>query len=136
MEGGVMVYRKIGVRIWFDPEFRRLSIAEKLDVLEAIVFNRPSPEFADYAGPKWRQADSPKRRPDLYTAAWRALRLEVLKARGTVCEYCGRDCSDDPTVDHVRPVVAGVDPYDRANLMVSCRPCNSRKGGHEGWEAE
>lgn len=66
-------------------------------------------------------------RRDLKTSAWRLLRLEVLAERGTICAYCGSDCVDDPTIDHVVPFVCG-GTIDKSNLVVSCRSCNSKKG--------
>lgn len=81
-----------------------------------------------------QSSDSPKRRPDLYSATWRKIRTTVLAEQGTTCRYCGVDCSDDPTVDHIRPVCSGVSPFEAGNFAVSCRRCNSVKGGREGWQ--
>lgn len=58
---------------------------------------------------------------------WRKTRQQVLRDRGTTCEYCGCDCSDDPTIDHVVPFSRG-GSSDASNLVVACRPCNSSKG--------
>ncbi len=67
------------------------------------------------------------RRPDLGTAAWKRIRLEVIAEDGSVCFYCGCGCQDDPTVDHVIPYVRG-GTIARTNLVVACRSCNGRKG--------
>lgn len=43
------------------------------------------------------------------------------------CRYCGRAVSDDATTDHVIPKSrGGSDEID--NLVISCTPCNNRKG--------
>lgn len=67
------------------------------------------------------------RRIDLYRKAWKVMRARVLAEDGPICHYCGVDCSDDPTVDHIVSVANG-GQGNRENLVVSCRPCNSRKG--------
>jgi 5-methylcytosine-specific restriction endonuclease McrA len=71
---------------------------------------------------------------------WLAFRLDVLKEReenGELnCFYCG--CGplladvdqQDPrcaTLDHVNPLASGGPKYDRNNLLVACKDCNSRK---------
>lgn len=70
----------------------------------------------------------PTKRPDLSTTTWKRLRISIIEDRGAFCEYCGCDCSSDPTVDHVRPVSRGGELFEPSNLVVACRPCNSRKG--------
>ncbi|MBC8459258.1 MAG: HNH endonuclease [Deltaproteobacteria bacterium] len=125
-------YRKVDPKIWNDAKFNDLSVSEKLRTLKQITYNNPTHDFARFAGPAFRIADTPKRRPDLYSAEWREKRLVVIQEEGAVCRYCGADCSEDTTVDHIVPVGKG-GRSGRANLAVSCRPCNSRKGGKEGW---
>lgn len=66
-------------------------------------------------------------RPDLDTPQWKRRRKEVIRRSGTVCKYCGCDCGDFPTIDHVIPVALG-GTNDMENLVVACRSCNSRKG--------
>lgn len=127
-------FRKLDTCIWNDEKFRRLSVLEKLETLRRITFDEVEGYFQQYAGPVYRVADTPKRRPDLSTSAWRRLRLEVIAAQGTTCAYCKEDCALDPTIDHVISVHNGADPLEKDNLIVSCRPCNSRKGGREGWK--
>ncbi len=126
-------FRKVSGYIWSDPAFAALSADQKIMTLEAISRNRPPAGFERFAGPRFRVAARAKRRPDLYTAAWRRTRHRVISEQGTTCFYCACDCAPDPTVDHVRPVAAGGDPNEQMALVVSCRPCNSRKGGREGW---
>ena len=127
-------YRKLDRRIWRDQAFSRLNTQAKLDAIQSIVLNQFDGDFFKYAGPRFRVANDDRRRPDLYTMAWKKLRLQIIAEQGTTCTYCGKDCSSDPTVDHCNPVCAGeVDPMEASNLVVCCRSCNSKKGGREGW---
>lgn len=59
------------------------------------------------------------------TARWRRVKARVLRRDRYVCFYCGGQAT---TVDHVRPVSKGGDPYDEGNLVASCVPCNLSKG--------
>jgi 5-methylcytosine-specific restriction endonuclease McrA len=59
------------------------------------------------------------------THRWRVLKARILRG-GPDCHYCGDPAT---TVDHVIPVSKGGAPYDEANLVPSCKPCNDRKGG-------
>ena len=60
---------------------------------------------------------------------WRATRLSVLARDLWTCHYCCRQLyGDDATVDHVQARSEGGSEYDMANLVASCRTCNSRKG--------
>lgn len=45
------------------------------------------------------------------------------------CLYCGAKFNDryKPTIDHLIPLIRG-GTHSAANLVVCCRPCNSRKG--------
>jgi 5-methylcytosine-specific restriction endonuclease McrA len=122
------LFRKISTNIWRDSKFRGLSHHDKIEAIRSIVFNQPDEYFSQFAGPPFRESDQGKRRPDLSSAKWRRLRMEILLEQGTICAYCGNDCQEDPTIDHKIPVSAGCDPYDRSNLVVCCRSCNSRKG--------
>ncbi len=126
-------YYKISTRIWWDEEFKLLSSGEKFEVIRKVVFGEPLEGFAEYRGPRFRVADTPHKRPDLFTMKWKRLRKEVIADGGAICFYCGEDCSDGPTVDHVVPVCRGGALYEKSNLVVSCRSCNSRKGGKEAW---
>lgn len=47
---------------------------------------------------------------------------------GRFCRYCGVDCGEQITIDHVTPRCQGGGD-DVANLVVACKACNSRKGG-------
>jgi 5-methylcytosine-specific restriction endonuclease McrA len=44
------------------------------------------------------------------------------------CQYCGRNGSDDLTIDHVVPRRSG-GTNAWTNLVTACLPCNQRKGG-------
>lgn len=66
-------------------------------------------------------------RHDLKSKSWKFARRVVIDRDGTKCHYCGCDCSDDVTVDHVVPYCSG-GTDDLSNLVVACRKCNSTKG--------
>lgn len=67
------------------------------------------------------------------TYTWRRIRARVLREwrrlYGPWCPGWGipGHVSHDLTVDHKLAVSAGGAPFDRANLQVLCRGCNSRK---------
>lgn len=64
---------------------------------------------------------------------WRRIRARVLSEE-TAC-FCGRLIDrtlppGDPmsaTVDHIVPLIAGGDPYERSNLRAAHRSCNSAR---------
>lgn len=56
----------------------------------------------------------------------RSVRQRIFERDGRECRGCG--ATDDLTLDHIMPVIAGGD-NDDSNLQVLCRSCNSRKGG-------
>lgn len=47
-------------------------------------------------------------------------------AQKKVCHWCGANCADLPTIDHVAPLSKGGEHVVR-NLVIACKPCNSRK---------
>lgn len=59
-----------------------------------------------------------------YGSAWRRLSRAVLERDGFRCAYCGGPAD---TTDHVLPKSLG-GRDDAANLVASCRRCNSAKG--------
>lgn len=63
---------------------------------------------------------------------WRRLRMEVIKARGTRCECCGRTPKQHGiaiNVDHIKPRKHYPDlALEQANLQVLCDECNHGKG--------
>ena len=69
-----------------------------------------------------------------YDAAWRRLRIEILRRDDYTCHYCGKPSltGSDATVDHVVPFVQQgridqglrLDPY---NCVAACRACNSAR---------
>lgn len=63
-----------------------------------------------------------------YDRAYRAARLRVLEAAGSICAYCG---SPATTVDHQVPVSRG-GTGDDDNLVACCSACNSARGGRMG----
>lgn len=51
------------------------------------------------------------------------------------CQYCGRRVTrGEATYDHVRPRRAG-GPTNWTNVVISCLPCNQKKGGRTPEEA-
>jgi 5-methylcytosine-specific restriction endonuclease McrA len=70
---------------------------------------------------------------------WRAIRKRT-RDQATHCELCGcwldhhanHRTANYPTVDHIRPLHAGGDPYDESNLRVICRSCNCSLGASYG----
>ena len=63
------------------------------------------------------------------TARWKKLRLTVLAEEPT-CHWCHNEPSTQ--VDHVIEIAAGGEPYERSNLVGSCRRCNSIRGAMYG----
>ena len=61
------------------------------------------------------------------TKRWQELRRLVL-AEEPVCHWCHRAPSTE--ADHLIEIARddGHDPYDRAYIVGSCKPCNSRRG--------
>lgn len=74
---------------------------------------------------------------------WLEFRMELLTRweleRGSLnCEYCGRDALKkvtegvhpkfQATLDHVQPLAKGGAKWSEENLVVSCQPCNQKKG--------
>lgn len=69
------------------------------------------------------------------TSRWRKLSEQLRRERLPVCHICGKPIDLDLpsthrlswTLDHIRPVASGVDPFDTMNLSPSHRACNSAK---------
>ncbi|MGD6749158.1 HNH endonuclease [Streptomyces sp. BH105] len=67
---------------------------------------------------------------------WRRVVAQLKAESLPICSICGYDIDMtlphlDPlawTAEHVVPLSAGGDPYDRDNLRPAHRGCNSRKG--------
>jgi|GEM_PF-6863838 len=66
-----------------------------------------------------------RERLGLSPKAWRGIREQIFARDGFECTYCGS--SDDPTIDHIVPLIRG-GTNDFANLTPACRSCNSSKG--------
>lgn len=91
--------------------------------------------------PKKAYAPSPnnKNSPKSFYASWewRTLRMEVLKAHGSVCQCCGSRPGEETigggtvriVVDHIKPLSKYWNlRLDRNNLQVLCDECNQGKG--------
>jgi 5-methylcytosine-specific restriction enzyme A len=63
-----------------------------------------------------------------YDEHWLKL-VKVAIARQPWCSYCGT--SQDLTGDHAVPVSKGGRAWTLADVIVACRPCNSRRGARE-----
>jgi len=59
---------------------------------------------------------------------WRRVRAQVLREEPT-CRMCGAPSTE---ADHIIPLQAGGDPYDRANLQGLCKTHNASKGARIG----
>jgi 5-methylcytosine-specific restriction endonuclease McrA len=53
------------------------------------------------------------------TRAW-------MDAQKKICHWCGKNCADLPTIDHLTPLSKG-GMHEADNLVIACKPCNSRK---------
>jgi hypothetical protein len=80
-------------------------------------------EYHVVAQPILRGATSLRRMPKA------TLRNKIIERDGMKCRYCGRQLGkEEITIDHIVPYsLGGKTEFD--NLVVSCRPCNSKKGG-------
>lgn len=66
------------------------------------------------------------------TAAWKRIRLQVLKRDNYQCQIHGPYCTGRATqVDHIVNTAAGGAELDPANLQSACPPCNARKAQQE-----
>ena len=65
----------------------------------------------------------------IHARAWRALRLVIFARDGWRCRVCGK--AGRLEGDHVIPVQAGGDLWDRANLQTLCRGCHLAKSRRE-----
>lgn len=118
---------QVNTRIWTDPAFRKASPERKFTVFENAMQGVPDEAFGHY----FTIIFTFDGRSDLTTDRWKKLRQEIIVRDGTICTYCKQDCQDDPTVDHIKAVSNGGDPFDPSNLTVACRSCNSAKGNKE-----
>ena len=67
------------------------------------------------------------KRAEDYGPVWRG-KSKVYLAKHPTCEQCGT--AKSTATDHIKPrAQGGTDEWD--NMMALCRPCHSRKTGHE-----
>jgi 5-methylcytosine-specific restriction endonuclease McrA len=87
-----------------------------------------------------------KRLRDEEVKGWLEFRLQFLNSHELVCHYCGKqdllievptnsksDLAKLATIDHKKPVSKGGGVYDTDNCVVSCYPCNQKKGDNENF---
>ncbi|MEM8873656.1 MAG: HNH endonuclease signature motif containing protein [Planctomycetota bacterium] len=92
------------------------------------------PKHAGKAEPEHRKHDAARdadhaRRKAIYNSKqWQVVRAEVLEAE-PICRECSREFATD--VDHIKPLAAGGDPFDRDNLQPLCTACHRRKTARE-----
>ena len=64
------------------------------------------------------------------------LRESIIARDRSVCAYCGRRCGSpgrrELELDHVIPYASN-GAGTEGNLVVSCLPCNRKKGSKQGW---
>lgn len=70
------------------------------------------------------------------TAAWKRLRVKVLKRDNYRCQLREPGCTGDATqVDHITNTAAGGAELDPDNCQSSCPTCNARKAQREAVKA-
>jgi hypothetical protein len=65
---------------------------------------------------------------------WTGRRKKIFVRDGSVCRYCGKDCVDNETIDHVIPRSQGGTDAE-GNLVIACWSCNSHKHARTPQEA-
>lgn len=65
-------------------------------------------------------------------STWRHTRADVLHYE-PLCRECGKLGIETAAteVDHITPIAAGGDKWDRENMQPLCKPCHSRKTASE-----
>jgi len=51
--------RMLDSEIWRDERFRALDSAEKIRVIQSVVFDRADPEWERFAGPAYDEPEAP-----------------------------------------------------------------------------
>jgi 5-methylcytosine-specific restriction endonuclease McrA len=94
-------------------------------------------EIAIERSMKWRK-DNPERYREILREAMRRRRAKCangitdselrkwLAAQDKICHWCGQSCEVYET-DHVIPISKG-GRHDLSNIVISCSPCNRKKG--------
>jgi hypothetical protein len=59
------------------------------------------------------------------SARGKKFRLAILERDGFVCHWCGGEAK---SVDYLRALVDGGEPFDESNAVASCLTCNFRRG--------
>jgi hypothetical protein len=70
-------------------------------------------------------ADRSARRRLHVSAEAKKFRAGILQRDGYVCHWCGGEAT---SVDYLRALIDGGEPFDEANAVAACLRCNSRRG--------
>jgi hypothetical protein len=70
-------------------------------------------------------SDRYERRRLHVSAEGKKFRLAILERDAFVCHWCGGEAG---SVDYLRALVDGGEPFDEANAVASCLRCNFRRG--------
>ena len=70
-------------------------------------------------------ADRHERRRVHVSAAGQKFRRTILERDAFVCHWCGGEAT---SVDYLRALIDGGEPFDQANAVAACLRCNSRRG--------
>lgn len=84
----------------------------------------------------------PERKPWTHTRRWEGYNTRTWReARAAFLLACRHQCATNgctrpaSTVDHVKPISSGHDPWDQSNWQALCMPCQALKSSKEGGAA-
>ena len=73
-----------------------------------------------------------RRKHALVTGKWVKARKKAIERDKSTCQACNKVLSTtEVTVDHIRPLLYGGDPYNLDNLQCLCRACHAVKTNEE-----
>jgi hypothetical protein len=70
-------------------------------------------------------SDRKERRRLHVSAEGKKFRLAILERDAFVCHWCGGEAT---SVDYLRALVDGGEPFEESNAVASCLRCNFRRG--------
>lgn len=95
----------------------------------------PKAKRPPWMGPPRKAWEHGRRWEGYNTRDWKKARLAFLIANNYKCAItpgCTRPAS---TVDHIKPISSGHDPWDQSNWQCGCGPCHKAKSSSEGGAA-